>query len=127
MQPHALNDHMWRKAHNTRKVGIRSYEVEADGQTYVHNRRHLRKVSPPQSSEVEEQQVDLNKVHQPRDSSPTRPMRVVKTNGPVAMDRTVTATQSATTSETSTDKPEIKTQSGQVSLRLKRFQDFVMT
>ena len=127
MQPHALNDHVWRKAHVTRKVGIRSYEVEADGQTYIRNRRHRRKVSPLQSSEVEEQSVDQNTVNQSRDSSPSRPTRVLKTNGPVAMERTVTATQSAATSETPTDKPEIKTRSGRVSLRPKRYQDFVMT
>ena len=127
MQPHALHDHTWWKGHVSRKVGIRSYEVEADGHTYIPNRRHLRKVSPPQSSEVKEQPVDRNTVNQPNDSSHSEPMRVVETNDSVAMERTVTATQSTATSETPTDEQVIKTRSGRVSLRPKRFQDFVMT
>ena len=127
MQPHALNDHRRRKGHFTCKVGIRSYEVEADGHTYIRNRRHLRKVSPPQRSEVKEQPVDQNTVNQPGDSSPSEHTRVVKTNDPVAMERTMTATQSTTASKTPTNKPIIKTRSSRVSLRPKRFQDFVMT
>ena len=35
MQPRALNDHTWRKGHVTRKVGIRTHEVEAYGYTFV--------------------------------------------------------------------------------------------
>lgn len=93
----------------------------------MRNWRHIRKVSPPQSTEDKEQPVDQNRVNQPSDSSPSEPTRVVKANDLVAMERTLTATQSTVTSETLTDEPVIKTRSGRVSLRPHRFQDFVMT
>lgn len=91
MQPHALNDHTWRKASVTRKVGIRLYEVEADGHTFILNQRHLRKVSSPQNNEVEEQPVDQNTVNQLSNSCPSGPTRVMETNDPVTMEHTMTA------------------------------------
>ena len=48
MQTRAYNDRKWRKAHFTCKVGIRSYEAEADGQTYILNWRHRKNVPFPE-------------------------------------------------------------------------------
>ena len=42
MQPFKLGDKEWKKGTVLKKVGIRSYAVESDGQVYVRNGRHLR-------------------------------------------------------------------------------------
>ena len=48
-----------------------------------------------------EQPVDQNKANQLSNSFPSEPTRVVKTNDPVAMERTVTAMQSTANQRTS--------------------------
>ena len=45
IQPQAIGDRKWKEARVTRQVGVRSYEVEYDGQSYIRNRKYLKEAA----------------------------------------------------------------------------------
>ena len=67
IQPVHLGQKEWTSAQVLRQVGIRSYEVEANGQNLIRNRRHLKKferIEATPNSSMDPAQVTTAKVTQ---------------------------------------------------------------
>jgi hypothetical protein len=54
VQPFGQGEKKWSEGKVIREIRPRSYEVEANGRKYIRNRKHLRKCTPAQEPEVEE-------------------------------------------------------------------------
>lgn len=67
VQPFALGEKKWIDGEVKKKVRPRSYEVQANGRTYIRNRRHLRKRRLSQDSELE---ADTSTTETTRETQP---------------------------------------------------------
>ena len=73
MKPFALGQKSWDKAHVTKRLDERSYEVQSAGTTFRRNRQHLVKTrQPTQFEQPVRDQATPNEIHDQQTSSNTR-------------------------------------------------------
>ena len=73
MKPFALGQKSWDKAHVTKRLDERSYEVQSAGATFRRNRQHLVKTrQPTQFEQSVRDQATPNEIHDQQTSSNTR-------------------------------------------------------
>ena len=73
MKPFALGQKSWDKAHVTKRLDERSYEVQSAGTTFRRNRQHLVKTrQPTQFEQSVRDQATPNEIHDQQTSSNTR-------------------------------------------------------
>ena len=73
MKPFALGQKSWDKAHVTKRLDERSYEVQSAGTTFRRNRQHLVKTTQPtQFEQSVRDKATPNEIHDQQTSSNTR-------------------------------------------------------
>ena len=116
MQPFELGQKKWTKAQVMKQVGPRSYEVQSEGNTYVQNRKHIRKSAekPPvlHDNSLQEEATPEPVFSQP-DCIPTEESEhLPSTVDPPAINRAPSGEPT-------------RTRSCRVSIKPVRFQDYV--